>query len=59
MYNCKDMKRVLIKLSGEGLSSKENGLSIDPQIVNEIVAQIKQIVESGTQVAIVVGGGNF
>lgn len=53
------MKRVLIKLSGEGLSSKENGLSIDPQIVNEIVAQIKQIVESGTQVAIVVGGGNF
>lgn len=53
------MKRVLIKLSGEGLSSKENGLSIDPQIVNEIVEQIRQIVEQGTQVAIVVGGGNF
>lgn len=53
------MKRVLIKLSGEGLSSKEKGLSIDPQIVAGIVEQIRQIVEGGTQVGIVIGGGNF
>lgn len=59
MYNLLDMKRVLIKLSGEGLSSKEKGLSIDPQIVAGIVEQIRQIVEGGTQVGIVIGGGNF
>lgn len=59
MYNYEDMKRVLIKLSGEGLSNKEKRLSIDPQVVNQLVEQIKKIVESGTQVGIVVGGGNF
>ena len=53
------MKRVLIKLSGEGLSNKEKGLSIDPQVVDTIVNQIKEIQKKGTQVGIVVGGGNF
>ena len=53
------MKRVLIKLSGEGLSNKEKRLSIDPQVVSKLVQQIKKIVENGTQVGIVVGGGNF
>lgn len=52
-------RRVLVKLSGEGLSNKENGLSIDPKVVAGIANQIKQIVEGGTQVAVVVGGGNF
>ena len=52
-------RRVLIKLSGEGLSNKEKRLSIDPQVMKGIVLQIKKIVDSGTQVAIVIGGGNF
>lgn len=53
------MKRVLIKLSGEGLSSKEKGLSIDPEIVKQLVDQIGIIAKDNTQVGIVVGGGNF
>lgn len=53
------MRRILIKLSGEGLSNKEKGLDIDPNVVNGIVKQIKQITERGIQVGIVVGGGNF
>ncbi len=52
-------RRVLVKLSGEGLSNKAKGLSIDPQVVAGIVKQIKKIVEGGTQVAVVIGGGNF
>lgn len=52
-------KRVLIKLSGEGLSNKEKNLSIDPQMVRGLVKQIKEIISQGTQVAIVIGGGNF
>lgn len=53
------MKRVVIKLSGEGLSSRDEDLAIDPKVVQGLVKQIKQIQETGTQVAIVVGGGNF
>ena len=52
-------RRVLIKLSGEGLANKKKSLAIDPQIVKELVKQIKEIIEKGTQVAIVIGGGNF
>lgn len=53
------MTRILIKLSGEGLSNKEKGLDIDPKVVNALVKQIQEIVDGGTQVGIVVGGGNF
>ena len=53
------MKRILIKLSGEGLANKEKGLDIDPNVVSGLVKQIKTICESGVQVGIVVGGGNF
>ena len=53
------MKRILIKLSGEGLTSKDEKLAIDPKIVNNFVHQIKKILKKGIEVAIVVGGGNF
>ena len=53
------MKRVLIKLSGEGLSGKEKKLSIDPKVVDGIVSQLKEIHKKGIQIGIVVGGGNF
>lgn len=51
-------KRVLLKLSGEALAG-EKGFGLDPIIVNNIAAQIKDIVDMGVQVAIVVGGGNY
>lgn len=52
-------KRVLIKLSGEALQSRERGLSIDPEIVAGVAGRIRTIVEMGVQVALVVGGGNI
>lgn len=51
-------KRVLLKLSGEALSGKE-GHGIDPDVVGAISEKVKEIVEKGVQVSIVVGGGNF
>ena len=51
-------KRVLLKLSGEALMG-DTGYGIDPKVVNDLASQIKQIVEDGIQVAIVVGGGNI
>ena len=50
-------KRILLKLSGEALSA--NGNNFDPQILRELASEIKEVSESGIQVAIVVGGGNF
>ena len=51
-------KRVLIKLSGEALAgSQKTGL--DHDTVHAISASIKKIYDMGTEVAIVVGGGNF
>ena len=51
-------KRVLLKLSGEALSG-EHGFGIDTPTLTKIVGQIKQVVEMGVGVAIVVGGGNI
>ena len=50
-------KRVLLKLSGEVFGGGEVGLDLD--VVADIARQIRDVVERGTQVAIVVGGGNF
>src|ERR1039458_4970020 len=52
-------KRVLLKLSGEAFRNREQGLSIDPDIVIEIARQVKSVVDLGVQVALVVGGGNI
>lgn len=51
-------KRVLLKLSGEALSGDEKQ-GINFNIVNKISEQIKRCIDSGIEVAIVVGGGNF
>jgi len=51
-------KRVLLKLSGEALMG-DAGYGIDPRILDFLSAQIKQVVEGGVEVAIVVGGGNI
>lgn len=51
-------KRVVLKLSGEALAG-ELGYGIDPKVIFSVANQIKEIVELGVQVAVVVGGGNI
>ncbi|MBQ1490034.1 MAG: UMP kinase [Eubacterium sp.] len=51
-------KRVLLKISGEALAG-ENKTGINEEMTNKVAAEIKQLVDIGVQVAIVVGGGNF
>ncbi|MFC2006245.1 UMP kinase [Chloroflexota bacterium] len=51
-------KRVLLKLSGEAFSGKE-AYGIDAPTLSKVAKQIKQVVEMGVGVAIVVGGGNI
>ena len=51
-------KRVLLKLSGEALAG-EKGTGVDAKTVGAICDKVKEVVEMGVQVAIVVGGGNF
>ena len=51
-------KRILLKVSGEALAGEAHrGLNFD--IINEVCASIKQCVEMGVQVGVVIGGGNF
>ena len=52
-------KRVLLKLSGESLAGDKEGVSFDDAVVSGLVKQIRQVMEMGTQVCLVVGGGNF
>jgi uridylate kinase len=51
-------RRVLLKLSGEALMG-EQGYGIDPDTINRIAGEIKEVHQMGVQVAIVVGGGNI
>ena len=51
-------KRILLKLSGEALMGKKK-FGIDPERLQEYATDIKQIVDLGVQVAIVIGGGNI
>lgn len=51
-------KRVLIKFSGEALAGSQ-GFGIDTHILKFIAEQIKQLVDEGTQIGIVIGGGNI
>ncbi|HAS83813.1 MAG TPA: UMP kinase [Verrucomicrobia bacterium] len=52
-------KRILLKLSGETLQSRDKHLAIDPECVDIVAQQIKRVAALGVQVAIVVGGGNL
>lgn len=51
-------KRILLKLSGESLMGKK-GFGIDPEMLKHYAQQIKQLVDTGVQVAVVIGGGNI
>lgn len=51
-------KRVLLKVSGEALMG-DQGFGIDVSVADRIAADVKQAVDLGVQVAIVIGGGNI
>lgn len=51
-------KRILLKLSGESLMGNQ-GYGIDTVRLNQYAEQIKEIADSGVQIAIVIGGGNI
>ncbi len=52
------MKRVLLKLSGEALAgSRQTGF--DDEVIRVVAEQVKQLVDQGIDVGIVIGGGNF
>lgn len=53
-----DMKRILLKLSGEALAG-EKKTGFDEDTVRDVAVQVKQLVDDGIQVGIVIGGGNF
>lgn len=51
-------QRVLLKLSGEALGG-DQGYGIDPEIITGIAAEVKEVVDCGVQIALVIGGGNI
>ncbi|KAA3613263.1 MAG: UMP kinase [Calditrichaeota bacterium] len=51
-------KRILLKLSGESLAGS-NQSGIDPETLKQFVLEVKQVVDLGLQVGVVIGGGNI
>ncbi len=52
-------RRVLLKLSGEAFCEQEGGFGIDPATVAALAEEISKAREIGTEISVVVGGGNF
>lgn len=52
-----NIKRVILKLSGESLAKKEGGYN--DELIENIANQVKTIVDKGTDVGVVIGGGNY
>jgi len=52
-------KRVLLKLSGEAFADPQHGFGIDPRTVASIARQIAEAKNLGTELALVIGGGNI
>jgi len=50
--------RIVLKLSGEALAG-EQGFGINPAIIRSIAQQVKEVVQLGVEIAVVVGGGNI
>lgn len=53
-----NLRRILLKISGEALSG-DQGFGIDTETLNNVCQEIAAVVETGVQVAVVIGGGNF
>ncbi|MCS5636358.1 MAG: UMP kinase [Myxococcota bacterium] len=52
------LKRLLLKLSGEGLAG-EDGFGIDPTVIAGVAEEIREVHELGVQLSVVIGGGNI
>ena len=52
-------KRIVLKLSGEALAGDKDGVTFDDTVIWGLIEQIKSVMEKGTQVSLVIGGGNF
>ena len=51
-------RRIVLKLSGEALAGSQ-GYGIDPPVLDRIGEEIREVVDLGVQMAIVIGGGNI
>ena len=54
----RELKRVILKLSGEALSGSK-GQGYDDELIEDIARQVKAIIEKGIDVGVVIGGGNY
>ena len=54
----KELKRVILKLSGEALTGNQKS-GYDDAMIEDIARQVKEITDKGIQVGIVIGGGNY
>lgn len=52
------MRRILLKLSGEALAGDKR-TGFDEETVRKVATQVKELVDDGIQVGVVIGGGNF
>ena len=57
MEGCK-YKRIILKVSGEALAG-DNGFGIDFDVATRIAIEIKELVDMGVEIGVVVGGGNI
>ena len=58
MMQTKNKKRVLLKLSGEALAG-EKKTGFDYDTVKNVASEVKKLHDTGVQIGIVIGGGNF
>ena len=54
----KEIKRVILKLSGEALAG-ENKSGYNDELITDIAGQVKKIIDTGIDVGVVIGGGNY
>ncbi len=52
-------RRILLKLSGEALMNQQSGNNIDPEIVQRLAQEVKELCDAGIEVGLVIGGGNI
>lgn len=51
-------RRILLKLSGEAIAGKR-GTGFDDEVISDVARQVKEVVDNGISVGVVIGGGNF
>lgn len=53
------MKRIVLKLSGEAFAEAGTSAGVDPEIARRVAAEIAAVADDGTEIGVVVGGGNM